>query len=929
MLAQGAVEKSLLSGDEYGQSLARTIQGLIACSRGQFGEAIEFQEEALNLKRSINDIAGMAVTLNNIGLVYLDQYALARARPYFEAALHEGRQKGLLFPATLSSANLGEIALLTGHFKDAFDLFSEALALAEGANRKYYVAYILFTLGLLEVLRGGFSSSQRYLLQAESLNGEAGSLGELVFVLTAKAELFLELGRGEAAREAIQKALEIAAEVENPQTHAWARSVSLAIDLETGKKSSVRVRVSDLDEARGSGKKQVLARLLESRTRQLLADDRAKEALSCIEEMKAIARESDLKPDLARIALMEGRALLKLQRKVEARLVLEQGASSAREIGLRPLLTRLLYWLSQAQETEGDHQGAADSLFEAEELIGAMAEAIQDEAMRESYKGSATCAAILQRVERLRRCGARPRSRAGGAAMDPEFAAAEAFEQVKRAIGADAPLRTLLTAVLDKAIQTIRADRGLVILLDPPSPEVTIARDLEGETIEDATDYCRTILEDVTSGKPILAIDTSEDDRFRERRSIALYDIRSLMCLPLKLGESVLGALYFDSRSNDRLFSEDDLRLMEAFSERVTAAIADAREAQRQHERTVIVNREFARKYHRDNLIGDSPPMHRLSRMMEAVIRADCNVLVMGESGTGKELVARAIHYGGARKLNNFVPVDCGAIPESLIESELFGYVRGAFSGADMDKKGLLEEAANGTLFLDEVTNTTPAFQAKLLRALQSGEFRRLGETQTRRVDVRIIAATNADIDRAIESGAFREDLYYRLNVVTLSLPPLRERRDDILALAEHFARGYCAPRGIKFGGIDRGALARLTAYSWPGNVRELGHAIEATLVLSGDGVVRREHLPERILGGDAEHVRDLLQEEVIACNSEAGNQPDERALLIRALEEAGGDKSRAARLLGWNRMRLYRRMKSLGIPADTGRCPDPTGSVR
>jgi len=338
-------------------------------------------------------------------------------------------------------------------------------------------------------------------------------------------------------------------------------------------------------------------------------------------------------------------------------------------------------------------------------------------------------------------------------------------------------------------------------------------------------------------------------------------------------------------------------------------------------------------------LLGESPAMQKLFKMMDAVIKADCNVLLCGESGTGKELVARSIHYGGRRKLGGFVPVDCGAIPENLVESELFGYRRGAFSGAATDKRGLLEEADGGTLFLDEVTNTSLSFQAKLLRTLQSGEFRRLGENAVRRVDARIIAATNMEVESAIRDGRFREDLYYRLNVVTLKLPPLRDRQSDIPILAEYFARRFCEERELSYKGIGRGALLRLQAYAWPGNVRELEHAIQAALVVSGDGMVRRDALPEKVLGDSLDEVRDLLEIATISIGSSGGSShtlpssagfaaasapstpaDDEKSRIEDALRQADGDKSAAARILGWNRMRLYRSLRRHGIPYDSGR---------
>jgi two-component system response regulator HydG len=321
-----------------------------------------------------------------------------------------------------------------------------------------------------------------------------------------------------------------------------------------------------------------------------------------------------------------------------------------------------------------------------------------------------------------------------------------------------------------------------------------------------------------------------------------------------------------------------------------------------------------------------------------------------------------------------FVPVDCGAVQDSLVEAELFGCRKGAFTGAEADRAGLFEEADGGTLFLDEITNTSTLFQAKLLRALQSGEFRRVGDTTTRSVDVRIIAATNADIEEAIRAGRFREDLYYRLNVVTVRMPSLRERREDIPPLAEELARAFCEKSKVAYRGIGEAALRRLCEHGWPGNVRELKNAVESALILSRDGAVRREFLPEPVRGGSFEEIRDLLragaaslgasgeddgareteaqaqaESNIEAPGPDPGREPagptgrpgdwltekehqeareaDDRARICEALRRAEGDKSLAAVILGWSRMTLYRRMRRLGIDYATGK-PSETQPV-
>ena len=921
-LAEKGHEQSIRTGHLRNQAFAMTLLGLIATERGDHEKGIALNEGAHELSSRANDANGVAVSLSNLGLVYLEHSLLAQAKHYFEMALEEARSKGLSIPATLALVNLGEIDRLEGDISRAEVLFNEALTIADAANRKYFSAYASFSLGVCKLLRGDFTEAQSHFSRSESLQAEAGHRPDLTWVLISKAEMLLQLNRLESALSVSREALDLAQSGSNPRSHAAARAMRAGTLLhKEAHRAFPLVTESRMSEARRAGKTQSLARILEARAALRLIQGEPTLALVDLSEMRSIAEETGLKPELARAALLEGQALMQLNRRAEARLALEAGAGLAREMGLRPLLSHLLYWLSQAQEAAGDAAGAADSIFESADLINAMAGAIAEDDLRRSYLEASTSIAVLSRAERLVRAGMQPRSVSSTAPADPDALAGAAFSDVGRELGAGASLRGLLTAVLDKAIEAVRADRGMLILLDPLEAEVTIARNLEGETLGDAADYCRSILQDVARGDPILAMDVPGDERFRTRKSVTLYDIQSLMCVPLTVGERVLGALYFDSRSGRRLFREEDLHLMQAFAGRVAEAISEAQQEQRLREGAVVQNRELAKRYHMDNLVGESPVMQRLFRIMETVIRADCNVLVVGESGTGKELVARAVHFGGSRRLANFVPLDCGAIPESLVESELFGYRRGAFTGAECDKKGLFEEADGGTLFLDEITNTSPAFQAKLLRALQSGEFRRLGETLTRRADVRIIAATNAQVDRAIKEGRFREDLYYRLNVVTLTVPPLRDRKGDIPLLAEHFARRCCESSGIRFEGVGRGALARLQAHTWPGNVRELEHCIEAALVVSGDGMVRRECLPERVLGGELDQVRDLLREE---CLVESGSRPEqvgkERTLVEEALIRAGGDKSRAARLLGWNRMRLYRRMKALGISYDVGK---------
>lgn len=318
----------------------------------------------------------------------------------------------------------------------------------------------------------------------------------------------------------------------------------------------------------------------------------------------------------------------------------------------------------------------------------------------------------------------------------------------------------------------------------------------------------------------------------------------------------------------------------------------------------VTLKRELAEIYRFDNIVGSSEPIQKMFRKMEKVADTDSTVLIYGESGTGKELVARALHFNSSRRDKPFVAVSCGALPESLLESELFGHVKGSFTGAIANKDGLFKAADGGTIFLDEVGATSPAIQASLLRVLQEREVKPVGATKNIKVDVRVIAASNERLEEMIKRGAFREDLYYRLSVIPIDLPPLRERREDIPLLVEHFMRKAIAKKeGTLEMKMSSEVLRILTGYDWPGNVRELENVIERIAALSDGGLVMREHLPEKIMMSEEDF--DLTRTK----NLKAFVQEKERAHIQRVLEETGGDKKSAAKLMGIDLATLYRKI--------------------
>ncbi|MCK5942557.1 MAG: sigma-54-dependent Fis family transcriptional regulator [Planctomycetes bacterium] len=318
-----------------------------------------------------------------------------------------------------------------------------------------------------------------------------------------------------------------------------------------------------------------------------------------------------------------------------------------------------------------------------------------------------------------------------------------------------------------------------------------------------------------------------------------------------------------------------------------------------------------------ENVIGTDPRMQSIFKTVQAVADTRTTVLVTGESGTGKTLLARAIHQLSDRKRGPFVEVNCGALPESLLESELFGHVKGAFTGAVRDKMGKFEAAAGGTIFLDEIGTSTPAFQIKLLRVLQDRVIERVGDTSTIPVDVRIVLATNKDLEQAVKDGEFREDLFYRIHVVSVEMPPLRERRADVQALAEHFLRRFRTEHGREAARFTDAALATLMQAPWPGNVRQLENVVERAVVLSTGDLIDRSDLPAALGVTDA----------VAAPGAASGPLPDgpplplkqallepEKRIIEQALKWCDGNRERAAEVLGINRSTLFHKLKKLGI---------------
>jgi transcriptional regulator with GAF, ATPase, and Fis domain len=432
----------------------------------------------------------------------------------------------------------------------------------------------------------------------------------------------------------------------------------------------------------------------------------------------------------------------------------------------------------------------------------------------------------------------------------------------------------------------------------------------------------------VRAGEPVLMHDArlELDPRLPGDRLIIEDGGRSVLMVPLRFGEEVGGALYFAKREPN-WFDPSDAEIARGIAAQLVLAVQHQRLGEeqrrlaglelraRQLERHVeSLRKSLDERYGFDRLVGQAPAFRAALALAAKVAPTDTTVLITGESGTGKELVARAIHHASARADGPFVAVNCAALPEALLESELFGYERGAFTGAERQKPGRFELAAGGTLFLDEIGDLSLAVQVKLLRVLQEHEFERVGGTKALRADARIVAATNRDLARAVSDGRFREDLYYRLNVFAVRMPPLRERGEDALLLADAFMRTLGARMGKGEPALSRDARDTLVTHAWPGNIRELQNAIERALILSDGTLVTAEQLglsTGRSAGGPATLMGPVPNDR----EAEPRSLPEwERHMVVEALRKAEGNRSRAARILGLTRSQLYTRLKRFGL---------------
>ncbi|MDH3285565.1 MAG: sigma 54-interacting transcriptional regulator, partial [Acidobacteriota bacterium] len=465
--------------------------------------------------------------------------------------------------------------------------------------------------------------------------------------------------------------------------------------------------------------------------------------------------------------------------------------------------------------------------------------------------------------------------------------------------------RLVVERLMDRALGVLGADRGAIVLgAEDGELEVALSRGVEPETEMGAVRLSKTILERARGGEAILALNPASDARFSGVASVRMFAISAVLCVPLRWRDDVVGAIYVDSRDPARRFDRQDLRFVEALADHAALALTNARAFDGLRTENARLRADLGRQDGLGPLVGRSLAMEQVFRHIEAAAPSGRPVLVLGESGTGKELVARTVHRLGPHPDGPFIDVNCAGVPKSILEATLFGYERGAFTDAVRSHKGLIEQASGGTLFLDEIGDMPLAMQKTLLRVIQEGELRRLGSTEIRTIEFRLVAATHRPLEELVADGRFREDLLYRIDVLRIVLPPLRERLEDLPLLARHLLERMAD----QFGPLELAGemMEKLATWSWPGNVRELENVLTRLALHARSGRIDIEALSaDPDLGGKLG---------APPRTSAAGLRQVERDAIRRALLITGGNRVRAARLLGIGRATIFRKIRQYSL---------------
>ncbi len=940
-----------------------------ALRSGDYAQAAAFAEKA-GASTHDDTIAADALAVRGVAMAYSGEDASALL--ILERAVAIARKSG---DRRVEGVALGSLAFAhqrASRIVEARAAYEGSLAAAEVARDAGTVAAMRLNLSGLAQNDGDFGLALTHLEAAIDMGQRAGGLVAVQQALLNLASLDLYLGRYSRASASIDSLVQ---QRETLSPHARTQLLGLegelalrTGDLERGAKlyeecaTAWDVQGRPLDAA-------------ETRLESLLARTRGEkvDGLRLEHELEAVrARLGDggFREHEALAGIVRGSLALLAGDESGARRALDEAVNQAQKAGRREWAWRALDARARLAASQGaialarrDTEAALTMLEEtAAKLPRDLREVFWDDPRRSALRQAHTATNIApmgHSITTSRSAGSTRQKSGSTTNFSSPFPAedrlARIFE-ITRELAREHDIARLLIKVTDHAVALLGAERGFVVLAnDMGELEAHAARDRKGGD-EPHARFSRSVAEKVVRlGEPVIAVSARDDERLAQAVSVHQLMIQSIACVPIRGAPPVgrtIGALYVETRLRPGLRFNDELPTLMAFADQAAIAIENARllaenaaraellaranfelaaardkladSLGRRTEQLTIARRdlkqvraELRSHFGYAGLVGTSAPMRKLYAIIERIKDAEVPVLITGESGTGKEVVAKAVHASGARAKSSFLGVNCGAIPGNLLESELFGHVRGAFTGAERDRKGLFQEAEGGTLLLDEIGEMPMKMQTGLLRALQEKTVRPVGGVKEEPVDVRVIAATNRDLEQMVREGTFREDLFYRLHVVELHVPPLRQRTDDIAPLIDHFLTLFAARYRRERKTVGREALRRMVSYEWPGNVRQLEHVLLNAWLMGEKAEIAPEDLPlpepGRVSNAESSAIRVVAEPGPLAQTKEEFKDT-ERERILNALSSSNWNRVHAAKVLGIPRRTFYRRLKEYGI---------------
>jgi len=891
----------------------------IDLEKGKPEKALVHYYIALDAYEKRGNLMGVAYTQGNIGNVLKDfgQYdealdAYTAAKRFFEISGDEVSIGAVMI-------NIGDVHLASGRTREALSSFEQASEVAGKTASSTLKRHCPISLGTVCTVLGRTADALAYFEEALQIARKAGITPLETTVLNLRAEALAFLcGDFEAAERDLSESRELAGP-QSPARLGEALALSARHAMITGDIKRARRLIEQAQELKITG--QVGWGIELAGAGVLITTGRIPAA------QKILARLENEKLSMAagiETTILKARCSLRIGKAGKAREIAAEALKTAYRTDNIALVFEAALTAALAASTQDNLELAAGHFNEAENAYKLIADVLPEgydrQQLRESpffsplddvdpfRKGPPGKEKITEFPEEDFTLDQQVLDIHG--VYDSHVARREMalLEMIARLAATELDVEKLLDLALAMVLDTIQAERGFIILVDEGAGlkhlSVRNIRDREITSPEYQTSHTM-VGEVINSGQSRLVANVNMDESLRDAKSVVDLSLCSVLCVPIKSEGRTMGVVYLDTTSLARSFTEADLHFVEALAERIAPIISNAVEQEKMRTRLSSLQKEVRTRYAYTSIVGQSKPMRELFSLLDSVTDTDLTAYIYGETGTGKELVAKALHYNSSRKEGPFVSINCGAMTESLLEGELFGHVKGAFTGAGSDKTGLIESADGGTLFLDEIASMPLGMQVKLLRVIEEREVRRIGTAMPIPIDIRLVCSTNMPLEKLVEQGAFREDLFYRLNVVRIELPPLRERREDIPLLVKHILNELAGDLDVPEKPLESEALAKMSGYNYPGNVRQLRNILQQAFVMAGN----------RITTGD-----------IVKVMSSREHQPEPESIISRKLSlenymkefilahQHNHNETQLAKLLGVSRQQIFKKRKEWGI---------------